>query len=78
MPCQNLRISSKAGQPWIARRVLHNHTAPIRFLSHLPEKPEFMEVSAPCPQRHNGYIDPYLTPTSCHQDQHCRLMSAAD
>jgi hypothetical protein len=32
------------GRAWTPRRVLHNRRAPVRFLSHLPEIPEFMGI----------------------------------
>ena len=32
------------GRPWTPRRVLHNRRAPVRFLSHLPASPEFIDL----------------------------------
>jgi hypothetical protein len=36
------------GRSWTARRVLHNRRLPVRFLSHLPTKPEFICAAPTC------------------------------
>jgi hypothetical protein len=57
-------------------RVLQNRRVQVRFLSHLPKKPEFMKVAAVW-LAESVYVDPYLTPMPYHQEQHRRSMTAA-
>jgi hypothetical protein len=57
---------------------LHKRRLPVRFLPHLPEKPEFIWAAVTW---HVACFfcafDPNLTPTSYHLNHHCRSLSVA-
>ena len=48
------------GRPWTLRRVLHNRRVQVRFLSHLPEGPEFTGIAALWPQPISRALTPIL------------------
>jgi hypothetical protein len=58
------------GRLWTARRVLHNRRLPVRFLSHLPRKREFLGDSWPVASPYYGCIDPYLTAIAYQREHH--------
>jgi hypothetical protein len=47
------------GRVWTARRVLQNRRMQVRFLSHLPENPQFMGATAIKRVAHFVCIDPF-------------------
>jgi hypothetical protein len=63
MAAMRWNVTGRHGTP---RRVLQNRRLQVRFLSHLPEKSEFMQVAAISRAAYIACVDPNTNNTGSH------------